>query len=294
MRAVIVGGCVPASVVVWGVRGADRQTPVRDASAVSEALARYGNEVPERLVVGVDAIARDVPLVSSENSASMTSSASFRPLRKPAASPSLIVRVSGSRTSAMPAISESACRSGRRSRRGRCRWRQGREDVVPVERSVVGRPEAVGRFLLGVGVVEHRVDRRAAHPLDLRIPLPAWRATVVAQTPTVVPVPPMRAFGHLDGDGADVGPGERVRGGEATEQRRGSVVPVSSCFLNSTKPGRSKKNGSSRGPAKALPPPDDGCDARGCGRTAVVLPVATTDPVQASALAAAPVARLTM
>ncbi len=34
-----------------------------------------------------------------------------------------------------------------------------------------------------------------------------------------------------------------------------SVEPPTSCFLNSTKPGRSKKNGSSRGPTNDLPPP---------------------------------------
>ena len=60
-----------------------------------------------------------------------------------------------------------------------------------------------------------------------------------------------------------------------------SVEPASSCFLNSTKPGRSKKNGSSRDTGEGLAAAADVGDAEGGALVGRGRAVATVVPVQA-------------
>ena len=85
-------------------------------------------------------------------------------------------------------------------------------------RSSVGL-QAVGRFLLGVRVVEHGVDRRAAHPLDLDAVAGLRGSSVVAQiADRLAGAAESCAFGSSRTMRADVRAGEGVGAGEAAEQ----------------------------------------------------------------------------
>jgi hypothetical protein len=122
---------------------------------------------------------------------------------------------------------------------------------------------------------------------------PPFRATdVVPQTPTDFPVPPSLSFGIRSAIDRTLVPAKVSAPVNPPSRSPRSVDPPRSCSLKFTKPGRSKKNGSSRVPANAVPPPAM-CDVRTECLYGVVVPTETTAPLHVLLVAATPVARRT-